>query len=90
MRNATRTTLAPTGTISIIADASSGIEPLFALSYSRKIAEGNILAYFNEDLKKELMDNGLYIEEIIEQINKSGSVRNIEAMPENIKKLLKS
>jgi len=87
LRNATRTTLAPTGTISIIANASSGIEPLFALSYSRKIAEGNILAYFNEDLKKELMDNGLYIEEIIEQINKSGSVRNIEAMPENIKKV---
>ena len=87
LRNATRTTIAPTGTISIIADASSGIEPLFALSYVRKTAEGNTLIYFNKNLKKALMEGNFYNDEIIEKINKDGSLKNIEDIPEKIKRI---
>ena len=87
LRNATLTTIAPTGTISIIADTSSGIEPLFALSYARRTAEGNTLVYFNEDLKKALKTNGLYNNEIIEKINKGGSIKNIDEMPSMIRKI---
>ncbi|MBI3036056.1 adenosylcobalamin-dependent ribonucleoside-diphosphate reductase [Candidatus Woesearchaeota archaeon] len=87
LRNATRTTIAPTGTISIIADVSSGIEPLFALSYARKTAEGKTLAYFDKNLKKALIENRLYNDETIEKINKEGSVQNIPEIPEKLKKI---
>jgi len=87
LRNATRTTIAPTGTTSIIADVSSGIEPLFALSYSRRTAEGKTLTYFNEELKKSLNGYRLYNDEIIEKINKEGSVQNIPEIPEKLKEL---
>ncbi len=87
LRNATRTTLAPTGTISIIADASSGIEPLFALSYVRKTAEGGVLTYFNKNLKKILIENGIYNEDIAEIITREGSLKNIDDIPYKIKKI---
>ena len=87
LRNATRTTIAPTGTISIIANTSSGIEPLFALSYARRTAEGKNLIYFHEELKKILIEKNLYKDEIVEKINKEGSLKNIDEIPENIKKI---
>ena len=87
LRNATRTTIAPTGTISIIADTSSGIEPLFALSYARRTAEGKTLIYFNEELKDSLKKYSLYNDEIIEKINKEGSMKNIDELPDKIKKI---
>lgn len=87
LRNATRTTIAPTGTISIIADASSGIEPLFALSYMRKTVEGKILYYFNEQLKSALMKKGVFTEEIKSKISRYGSVQNIDEIPEELKRV---
>ncbi|MEK6943561.1 MAG: adenosylcobalamin-dependent ribonucleoside-diphosphate reductase [Nanoarchaeota archaeon] len=87
LRNATRTTIAPTGTISIIADVSSGIEPLFALSYNRSTAEGKTLIYFNRQLKEKLADSGIYTEEIIEKINREGSIKNIKEIPEEIRNI---
>ncbi|MBI1935362.1 adenosylcobalamin-dependent ribonucleoside-diphosphate reductase [Candidatus Woesearchaeota archaeon] len=87
LRNATRTTIAPTGTISIIADCSSGIEPLFALSYVRRTAEGKTLSYFDKNLKKALIENDLYNDEIVEQISREGSLKNIEGIPDSIKKI---
>ena len=87
LRNATRTTIAPTGTISIIADVSSGIEPLFALSYVRKTAEGNTLAYFDKNLKKVLIENRLYNDETAGRITRDGSIKNIEEIPEQIKRI---
>lgn len=87
LRNATRTTIAPTGTISIIADVSSGIEPLFALSYVRKTAEGKTLTYFNRDLKGALIQNHLYNDEIIERVAREGSIKNFNEVPEKIRKV---
>ena len=85
LRNATRITIAPTGTISIIADVSSGIEPLFALSYNRSTAEGKTLVYFNKQLKEKLVDCGLYTEEVIEKINREGSIKNLKEIPESVR-----
>jgi len=87
LRNATRTTIAPTGTISIIANASSGIEPLFALSYMRKTAEGRILYYFNEQLRTALMKKGFFTDGIRSKISRYGSVQGIDEIPEEIKKV---
>ena len=86
---ATLTTIAPTGTISIIADTSSGIEPLFALSYARKTAEGNVLVHFDENLKKSLRENDCYKDEIIEKIHREGTIQNIQEIPERIKRIFK-
>ncbi|HLG24886.1 MAG TPA: adenosylcobalamin-dependent ribonucleoside-diphosphate reductase [Candidatus Nanoarchaeia archaeon] len=87
LRNATRTTIAPTGTTSIIADTSSGIEPLFALSYARNTAEGNRLVYFNKLLREKLQELNIYSDEIAERINREGTIKNIDGIPENIKKI---
>jgi ribonucleoside-diphosphate reductase alpha chain len=87
LRNAARTTIAPTGTLSIIANCSSGIEPLFALSYIRTILEGEQLIevnpYFEEIAKKE----GFYTEELMRELATRGSVQGIEGVPEWVQRL---
>lgn len=86
-RNATRTTIAPTGTISIIARCSSGIEPLFAVAYTRHVlVEGGlpeIHPFFEEIAKKR----GFYSEKLLEEVSKEGSVQNIKGIPEDVKTL---
>ncbi|MFO0793709.1 MAG: adenosylcobalamin-dependent ribonucleoside-diphosphate reductase [Candidatus Brocadiaceae bacterium] len=86
-RNATRTTIAPSGTISIIANCSSGIEPLFALAYTRHVlVEGGlseIHPYFLEIAKRR----GFYSEKLIERITKEGSIQNTKTIPEDVKKI---
>ncbi len=87
VRNAARTTIAPTGTLSIIANCSSGIEPLFALSYIRTILEGEHLIevnpYFEEVAKKE----GLYTEELMRELATRGSVQGMKDVPESMQRL---
>ncbi len=87
LRNATRTTIAPTGTISIIAGCSSGIEPLFAVSYARKTAEGKILYYFNDHLKRSLEKKGMYTDEIRKKISENGSLQHVGEISHDIKRL---
>jgi len=87
LRNASCTTIAPTGTLSIIAGCSSGIEPLFALSYIRNILDGAQLVevnpYFEEVAKKE----GFYSEELIHQLATGTQLHTLEGIPDNIKRL---
>lgn len=87
MRNATTTTLAPTGTISIIAGASSGIEPLFAVSYYRTVLDGTKMVEVNPYFKKVAKEKGFYRPELMEEIAKEGSIRHLEGIPEELKTL---
>jgi len=94
IRNATRTTIAPTGTLSIIAACSSGIEPLFALAYVRKshiskkggddwVELVEVNPYFEEVAK----ERGFYSKELMDKIAKEGSVRGMAEVPEDIQKI---
>ena len=87
MRNATTTTIAPTGTISIIAGTSSGIEPLFAVSYYRTVLDGTRMVEVNPFFKKTAKEMGFYTPALMEQIAQEGSIRNIPGIPDEIKTL---
>jgi len=85
-RNATVTTIAPTGTISMMAGASSGIEPHFALAYFRKSMGQFTLPEVNGDLVKAIKHvNGLYSAELMDEIARTGSVKNLKTIPQNIR-----
>lgn len=87
LRNATVTTIAPTGTISILADTSSGIEPIFALSFIRRVMGGDELIEVNPLFEKIATDRGFYSIELMEKISRAGTLDNIEEVPEDIKRL---
>ena len=84
MRNATVTTIAPTGTISIIAGTSSGIEPLFAIAYVRDVLGG--LVEVNPVFEAYARENGFYTQKLISKIVKDGTLRNVD-LPRKVKKL---
>ncbi len=87
-RNATLTTIAPTGSIGIIANASTGIEPVFALAYVRKnILGGEELFEINPYFKQALIEEGLYSKELIEEVIQKGSLKDIKGIPESFKKI---
>ena len=87
MRNATTTTIAPTGTISIISSCSSGIEPLFAVSYVRRVLEGTELIevhpYFEEQAKRR----GFHTPELMKRIAQTGSIRDLKEVPQDLRRL---
>lgn len=78
LRNATRMAVSPTGSISIIANTSSGIEPLFSLSYVRRMHDGRELVYLDPYLKEALDQENLDPDEWAERIAESGSLRGLE------------
>ncbi|UEG48862.1 adenosylcobalamin-dependent ribonucleoside-diphosphate reductase [Ferruginibacter lapsinanis] len=91
LRNATRTCIASTGSISIIADTSSSIEPLFALAFSRQhIMNGEMLIAINNKFVNYLKKHHLYSEKIVEQVLKEGIVDNVKELPEIVKNIFKS
>ncbi len=81
MRNATTTTIAPTGSISIIAGCSSGIEPLFAVSFMRNVLDGTRLFETNPLFEAKAKDEGFYKAELLEEIARTGSVQRVEGIP---------
>lgn len=87
LRNATVNTVAPTGTISIIAGCSSGIEPLFALSYVRNVLSGRKLYESHPLFERELRLRGLYSKELLGQIGMVGSIQGIRRLPLDLKKV---
>ncbi|WP_349677340.1 MULTISPECIES: vitamin B12-dependent ribonucleotide reductase [unclassified Archaeoglobus] len=90
MRNATTTTIAPTGTISIIAGCSSGIEPVFALAYKRmNILDGEEFFEINEIFENVLRERGIYSEELIEKVANEGSIQGMDEIPEDIRRVFK-
>lgn len=86
-RNATTTTIAPTGSLSIIADCSSGIEPLFALSFVRNIMDNDKLTEVNPHFEAVAKKRGFYSNEMMEKIAESGSVAHLDDVPEDVKQV---
>ena len=87
MRNATTTTIAPTGTISILAGCSSGVEPLFAVSYVRRVLEGTELVEVHPYFERLAKEQGFYSTELMRQIAQKGSIRDFKEIPRDIRRL---
>ena len=85
MRNATITTIAPTGTISLLAGTSSGIEPLFAIAFTRNVMDNDKLVEVNPIFEKELKKRGLWSKELIEKVAEKGSIKNIDEIPADMR-----
>lgn len=88
-RNATVTTIAPTGTISIIAGVSSGIEPLFAVSYVRNVLEGAKLLETNDLFERVAKDQGFFSKDLMMRIARTGSVKDVKGVPKNVQRLFR-
>lgn len=87
LRNATTTTIAPTGTISIIANTSSGIEPIFALAYVRNVLDNNTLIETNPIFEEMARGEGFYTSDLMQKIATTGSIQEFDDIPESLKRL---
>jgi ribonucleoside-diphosphate reductase alpha chain len=87
LRNATTTTIAPTGTISIISDTSGGIEPLFSIAFTRQILDNDRLIEVNPIFERIAKERGFYSKELVASIADRGSIEGFEEIPEDIKKI---
>lgn len=86
-RNATITTIAPTGTLSIIAGCSSGVEPLFALSFSRNVMDGAKLVETNVYFEEALKECGAHSQAIMEKVAEKGSIQKMDVLPEELRRV---
>lgn len=86
-RNATVTTIAPTGTISMIANASSGVEPLFAISYVKNVMDGTKLVEVNPTFEQLAKERGFYSAELMEKIAEHGSVHDLDEVPADVRRV---
>ncbi len=87
-RNGARTTIAPTGTISMLADCSSGCEPLFALTYAKNTIEGKRIFVSSPYFEQALKDRGIYSEELLAKVgDNGGSVQSLDEIPDDMKKI---
>ena len=87
LRNATTTTIAPTGTLSIIAGCSSGIEPLYAVSFARNVLDEERLFEINPVFKKMAIDIGIYNDDLLEAVSRTESIQNISLIPQEMREL---
>jgi ribonucleoside-diphosphate reductase alpha chain len=87
MRNATVTTIAPAGTISIIAGASSGIEPIFALAFIRHVLDGKELLEVNPFFETVAKKEGFYSEDLMRKIAQDGNIQKLQEVPEKARNL---
>jgi ribonucleoside-diphosphate reductase alpha chain len=87
VRNATRTTIAPTGTLSMIAGCSSGIEPIFALSYTKTVLDGTNFVEVNPYFEEAARQGGFYSAELMKKLAEGAHLGDIEGVPDEIKKV---
>ncbi len=85
LRNATTTTIAPTGTISIIADTTSGIEPIFALAFVRNVMDNSALVEVNPLFEQVAREKGFYSEEIMKRVAAEGTAAHIDEVPGEVR-----
>jgi ribonucleoside-diphosphate reductase alpha chain len=93
MRNSTVTTIAPTGTISMIAGCSSGIEPIFALAFQHRVKQPDgerVLTFVNETFERIARERGLYSDALKEEIAKRGTLHGIPGVPEEAARVFKT
>lgn len=90
LRDATRTTIAPTGSISIIANTSSSIEPIFAVAYTRKALSSRNFSVIDPVFKEMAEARGIYNDKLAEKVAKTGSVQNINEVPDDLKAIFKT
>ncbi len=90
IRNATTTCIAPTGTISMIAGASCGVEPLFALVFTRNILDGANLLEVNPLFEKVAKDRGFYSQELMQKISEKGTLHDVEGVPEDVARVFQT
>jgi len=88
-RNTMVTTVAPTGSISMFFDTSSGIEPNFALSFTKQDKDGHTYRYVNSHLEQALRDRGIYTDELMDQIILEGSLQTVAGVPQGIKDIFR-
>jgi len=86
-RNATVLSIAPTGTISMIADCSSGIEPLYAISYAKHVLDGEHLLEFNHEFVRIAKKRGFYSEELMSSFSGIHSIQNVDSIPKDVRDL---
>ncbi len=87
LRNATVTTIAPTGTISIISGASSGVEPIFAVAYVRNVMDKDILPEVNPIFDAVSKAKGFHSDELMKEIAAKGTVKDVRGVPEDVKRV---
>jgi ribonucleoside-diphosphate reductase alpha chain len=87
MRNATVTTIAPTGTISIIANCSSGIEPLFAVGYVRNVMDNTDLPESNKYFEETAKMGRFYSKKLLKEISKTGTIQHMHNIPKSIRRV---
>jgi len=87
VRNATRTTIAPTGTLSMIAGCSSGIEPLFALSYTKNVLDGARLVEVNPYFEEAARSRSFYSQELMQKLADGVHLSKIEGIPNDVKRI---
>ncbi|MAG77888.1 hypothetical protein CL616_00825 [archaeon] len=87
MRNATCTTIAPTGTVGMIADTSGGCEPNFAISFIKNVMDGTELVYTNKVFERVAREKGFFTSELMKKVARAGTVQGFEEIPEDVKKV---
>src|SRR5207247_10928722 len=93
MRNSTVTTIAPTGTISMIAGCSSGVEPIFALAFEHRVKQPDgerVLTFVNETFERIAKEQGFYSDALMQEIVKRGSLHGIRGLPEHAAQVFKT
>jgi len=88
VRNATCTSIAPTGTISMIADTSSSIEPVFALSFLKTVRAGQYY-YLDSVFEQVLKVRGLYSEDLIRRVMEEGTIQHVDEIPQDVKNVFR-
>jgi len=87
IRNATITTIAPTGTLSIISNCSSGIEPLFGISFTKNVLDGQRLIEVNGYFERIIREEGLYSDSLVDEISKKGTLTGVKGIPGHIQRV---
>ncbi len=93
MRNSTVTTIAPTGTISMIAGCSSGIEPIFALAFEHRVRQPDgerVLTFMNETFERVAREQGWYSEALRQEVGRRGSLQDVPGVPDHVRRVFKT